>query len=209
MDEIEEEQVVAKKRGRPPKKPVAGPPTQDEAVKDIVKKKRAANFPQLIENKVASSDVQKWLNSVLRWYGRELVKSDDECAERLQEFFQVLSETGELPSVEKMALALGTTRMSLWNWENGIQCSPRRQHMIKQAKEMLAAMDADLVSNNKIPQVTYIFRAKNFFGMKDQTDVVITPNNPVGAEVPEEELRKRIAGDVVIDKDAIEADYHE
>ena len=81
--------------------------------------------------------------------------------------------------------------------------------MIKQAKEMLAAMDADLVSNNKIPQVTYIFRAKNFFGMKDQTDVVITPNNPVGAEVPEEELRKRIAGDVVIDKDAIEAEFHE
>ena len=127
----------------------------------------------------------------------------------MQEFFQVLSETGELPSVEKMALALGTTRQSIWNWENGIKCSPARQQMIKQAKEMLAAMDADLVSNNKIPQVTYIFRAKNFFGMKDQTDVVITPNNPIGAEVPEEELRKRIAGDVVIDKDAIDAEYHE
>ena len=208
MNNIAEEQIVKRKPGRPRKNPLPEPPTQDEAIKDIVKKKRDS-LPQIIENKVASADVQKSLNSVLRWYGREIVKSDDECAERLQEFFKVLAETGELPSVEKMALALGTTRQSLWNWENGNQCSPRRQHMIKQAKEMLAAMDADLVSNNKIPQVTYIFRAKNFFGMKDQTDVVITPNNPVGAEVPEEELRKRIAGDVVIDKDAIEAEFHE
>ena len=68
-------------------------------------------------------------------------------------------------------------------------------------------VSADSTSNSDYSW--YIFRAKNFFGMKDQTDVVITPNNPVGAEVPEEELRKRIAGDVVIDKDAIEADFHE
>ena len=204
---------MQKKRGRPRKNPLPppqDPPTQDEAIKDIVKKKnRGAPPVQALENRVASADVQKSLKSVLRWYGRDFVKTDEECAERLQEFFQVLSETGELPSVEKMALALGTTRQSIWNWENGIKCSPARQQMIKQAKEMLAAMDADLVSNNKIPQVTYIFRAKNFFGMKDQTDVVITPNNPIGAEVPEEELRKRIAGDVVIDKDAIDAEYHE
>ena len=163
---------------------------------------------QVLDGKVASADVQRSLNSVLRWYGRKIVKSDDECAERLEEFFTVLSQTGELPSVEKMALCLGTTRQNVWNWENGINCSARRTELIKQAKEMLAAMDADLVNNNKIPQVTYIFRAKNFFGMKDQTDVVLTPNNIVGAEVPEDELRRRIAGDVVTDR-AIDAEIIE
>ena len=80
--------------------------------------------------------------------------------------------------------------------------------MIKRAKEILAAMDAELVSRNKIPQVTYIFRAKNFFGMKDQTDVLVTPNNPVGALLPEEELAKRITGDVVVD-DTIDAEFSE
>lgn len=208
MIDIAEEKAAPKKVGRPRKNPMPPPPTQDEAIRDIVQKKpRGRNAPQLME-KVSSVDVQKSLNSVLRWYGRPLVRTDDECAERLQEFFTVLAETGELPSVEKMALCLGTTRKSIWDWENGISCSKRRQDMIKQAKEMLAAMDADLVSNNKIPQVTYIFRAKNFFGMKDQTDVVVTPNNIVGAEVPEDELRKRIAGDVVTDR-AIEAEFTE
>ena len=86
MNNIAEEQVVKRKPGRPRKNPLPpapDPPTQDEAVKDIVKKKRAANYPQIIENKVASADVQKSLKSVLRWYGREIVKSDDECAERV------------------------------------------------------------------------------------------------------------------------------
>ena len=164
------------------------------------KKKRTRNdLIQQIEGKVASEDVQKSLRSVMRWYGRKIVKSDDECEERLIEFFTVLEEAGELPSVEKMALCLGTTRQNLLNWEHGQKCSPRRTELIRQAKQMLAAMDADLVSQGKIPQVTYIFRAKNFFDMKDQTDVTITPNNPIGAEIPEEELRKKIAADVVVD----------
>ncbi len=45
---------------------------------------------------------------------------------------------------------------------------------------------------------------KNFFGMKDQTDVVITPNNPLGDTPSEDELRKRIASDVIIDAEDFE-----
>ena len=202
---------MPKKRGRPRKNPPQPPNMSDDAIKDLVeKKKRKSNAPQVIdESKVSPTEISGMLNSVLRWYGRPLVRSDEECAERLQEFFNVIAETGELPSVEKMSLALGTTRASIWDWENGRSCSAARQAMIKQAKELLAAMDAELVSRNKIPQVTYIFRAKNFFGMKDQTDVVVTPNNPIGAEVPEDELRKRIAGDVIVDKGAIDGEFDE
>lgn len=207
---IAEEQTVKKRPGRPPKSAAQVPATQEDAVKEVVKKKnRGAPPVQKLEGRVASADVQKSLASVMRWYGRKIVKSDDECAERLLEFFTTLMEVGELPSVEKMALCLGTTRWSLQDWEHGLGCSPRRQTLIKQAKEMLAAMDADLVSQNKIPQVTYIFRAKNFFGMKDQSEVVVTPNNVIGAEVPEDELRKRIAGDVIVDKGAIDGEFIE
>lgn len=161
---------------------VKTPQNTDDVVKDIVQKKKRVNHsPYTIETGGASSgEITDILNSVLRWQKKEPVKSDEECAERLNEFFSVLAQTGELPTVEKMALALGVTRASLWNWENGIKCSAVRTEMIKRAKEILAAMDAELVSRNKIPQVTYIFRAKNFFGMKDQTDVVVTPNSPLG-----------------------------
>ena len=63
--------------------------------------------------------------------------------------------------------------------------------MIKKAKEILAGIDAKLVSQGKIPQVTYIFRAKNFFGMKDQSEVVLTPNNPPGGQRTPEELQQQ------------------
>ena len=72
--------------------------------------------------------------------------------------------------------------------------------MIKKAKEILAGIDAKLVSMGKIPQVTYIFRAKNFFGMKDQQDVVVTPNNPLGDTVDQKQLEERIAETVVSDE---------
>ena len=204
-----------KRRGRPPKnpdvpKPVPKPKQTDDVVKDVVRKKNNGyNFPAAVNSdNTSATEISEMLGSVLRWYGKKPVKTDEECAERLEEFFDTLAKTGELPSVEKMCLALGVTRQSVWNWENGIKCSPARTDMIKRAKEILAAMDAELVSRNKIPQVTYIFRAKNFFGMKDQTDVLVTPNNPVGALLPEEELAKRITGDVVVD-DTIDAEFSE
>lgn len=184
--------------------------TQEQA-NEIVKKKkkevtRAGNrvpgSPQNIErySTASSEEVSDMLKSVGRWYKRTPVKTDEECAERLDEFFETLIEAGEIPTVEKLAMALGVSRQQIWNWETGKMGSTARQAMIQGAKEYIAAMDAELVSRGKIPVVSYIFRAKNFFGMRDQTDVVVTPNNPIGAEVPEEELRKRIEADVIIEE---------
>ena len=89
-----------------------------------------------------------------------------------------------------MALALGTIRQTLWEWEQGSK-GPVRRDMVKKAKEILAGIDAKLVSQGKIPQVTYIFRAKNFFGMRDQQEVVLTPNNPLGDTQNAEQLRQK------------------
>ena len=50
--------------------------------------------------------------------------------------------------------------------------------MIKKAKQILAGIDAKLVSQGKIPQITYIFRAKNFFGMTDKQEVVLQNRRP-------------------------------
>ena len=116
--------------------------------------------------------------------------SDDECGERLNDYFRLAAETGQIPTVEDMCLALGVTRQTVNRWEHG-ELGKRRGDIIKQAKELLAAIDGKLVQENKIPQVTYIFRSKNYYGLKDQQDVVITPNNPLGDEKSTEELRQK------------------
>ena len=203
-----DEVVVKRGPGRPKKhNPPPDPDTlSDDQVREIVKqKKRGSTFPTAATNGSSSvEEMRDMMRSVLRWYGKPKVKSDEECAERLEDFFNTLAENGELPTVEKMWLALGIEKTTLWNWEHGIGCSETRASMIQQAKSILSALDVELVNRNKQPVVSYIFRAKNYYGMKDQTDVVVTPNNPIGAEVPEDELRKRIAGDVVVDAEFTE-----
>lgn len=191
------EEVVKRRPGRPRKeKPPVDPDTlSDNEIKSLVEKKKKAEH---MKSNVAPIDasveeMRAMMKSILRWYGKPMIRSDDECAERLNEFFNVISETGELPTVEKMCLALGADRKTVWAWEQGTGCSPVRAVMIKQAKEMLAAMDAELVSKGKIPVVSYIFRAKNFHHMSDQTEVVITPNNPLGTATSAEDIASKYA----------------
>ena len=142
-----------------------------------------------VNNTATSEEISQILRNSLYWFNRDIVKTDEECAERLNEYFERLAETGEIPTVEKMCLALGTTRSTVFRWETGeLQSSQARRNMIKKAKEILAAMDAEMVNEGKIPQVTYIFRAKNFFGMQDQQEVVLTPNNKLGDDVNKDEI---------------------
>ena len=60
-----------------------------------------------------------------------------------------------------------------------------RSLMVQKAKQILAELDAQLVQNGKIPQVVYIFRAKNFHGMQDAVKVEHVSARP-DAESPDQ-----------------------
>lgn len=109
------------------------------------------------------------------------VQSDEELCERLNWFFSECARTQQLPNVEKMSNALGYHRNTLLDWEHGTSggFSPMTAGIIKKAKQILASIDAELAQEGKTQPVVYMFRAKNFYGMRDQQDVVLTPN--VGA----------------------------
>ena len=137
-------------------------------------------------------DISRIVMESAQYFNRKKVETDEECAERLNDYFRQCWAEGQIPTVEDMCLALGTVRSVVWDWEQGRgNASRARSDMIKKAKEILAGIDAKLVSEGKIPQVTYIFRAKNFFGMKDQQETIITPNNPLGDTTDPETLRRR------------------
>ena len=106
-----------------------------------------------------NEEISQLMGNVVKFY--ELgklapAKTDDEVEQRIDAYFQYIIRTGEKPSLEKLALALGVTRRALDYWKTGEHGSARRQAMINYAVEALAAMDAELVNNNKIPQVTYV-----------------------------------------------------
>lgn len=47
--------------------------------------------------------------------------------------------------------------------------------------------------------VAYIFRAKNYYGMKDQQDVVVQAKNIFGADVDRQEIERRLSEEVVVE----------
>lgn len=165
--------------------------------KQVVKKRGAKSASIEVNNTAKRDEISQIIHESYRFFNLPIVQTDEECAERLNWYFTLCNNEGQLPTVEDMCLALGAVRQTVWNWEKGHGCSSARMDMIKKAKEILAGIDAKLVSQGKIPQITYIFRAKNFFGLSDKQEVVVTPNQPLGGESDPAELAKRIEESVV------------
>lgn len=162
-------------------------------------KKRGSKSASIAATTTAKKEeISQVIWESFQYFNRPLVQSDEECAERLNDYFAQCSSTGQIPTVEDMCLALGTVRSTVWDWEHGSK-GQERAYMIKKAKEILAGIDAKLVSQGKIPQVTYIFRAKNFFGLTDKQEVILTPNNPLGSETSASDLQNRIEGSVPLE----------
>lgn len=110
--------------------------------------------------------------------GMNPVKTDEELAERLNFFFSTCAETQQLPTVEKMANCLGYHRSTLNDWEHRKSrgLGDYTADIIKKAKQILASMDAELAAEGRIQPVVYMFRSKNFYGMSDTQELVLTPN---------------------------------
>lgn len=159
------------------------------------KRTRGSKTASIEKNCKASPDtISDILTDNLHWFGYKAVKSDDECLERLVEFFQYYADTGGIPTVEKMCLALGVAIQTVWDWQQGTKGSERAE-MVKRAKNLLASFDADLAIRGLINPVVYIFRGKNYYGMRDQTDVTVTHSARIEDGMSPEEIRRRLLED--------------
>ena len=106
-------------------------------------------------------------------FSRPTVRTDDDLCEALNWYFnEYLPNTGAFPTMEGMSLACGVDRKTFDGWVRGeYQSSVTRSVIAQKAVGVLAELDAQLVQNGKIPQVVYIFRSKNFYGMQDAVKV--------------------------------------
>lgn len=151
------------------------------------------------EGKIAQKDQTKRqaLEAVTYFQGLPTVQTDVDVANRLSMFFDRCRETGEAPTVEKMCLALGTYYVKVSEWEHNRRLRPGMSQstteMIRKAKQMIAAYDAEMVMNGQLNATAYFFRSKNYYGMKDQVEQVITSKD---TEQTYEDLEKRY-GEVI------------
>lgn len=110
--------------------------------------------------------------------------SAEELRERFNQLFEMCFNNNFIPTVESLALCSGWDRRTLWDIESG--ASHRGDGMsdvVKEAKDFIATIEAELARDGEINSSVYMFRAKNYFGMVDKQEVVVTPN--VDNKVPD------------------------
>jgi hypothetical protein len=98
------------------------------------------------------------------------------------------------PSIEGLSLAFDTDRKTLWRWVNGVESQsmpdPVRRS-IKRAYSLINNLMVEYMQNGKINPVSGIFLMKNNMGYMDQSEIVITPNNPLGELKDPEEIAEK------------------
>ena len=141
--------------------------------------------------------------------GMERVKTTTELQERIIQFFNTCIETGQFPSVEKMCLAIGYDRKTVWSWETERRTSQLVQDsplpvvdIIKKAKEFLASYDAEMAMSGKLNPVLYIFRGKNYYQLQDKQELTIEPKQALGEQKSMEEIAASVPE--LLDSDIID-----
>ncbi len=109
-------------------------------------------------------------------------------------------EAGQILTVEKYAMALGITRKTFNEWQQGrVGSNPWRSTYLQKVVDFIAAQDGQLVMEGKIRDVAYIFRAKNFYGMQDKVEHSVTTPNMLGERVDKAQLEREIIESVAED----------
>lgn len=115
------------------------------------------------------------LNETLEMYMQKPVKTDDELAERLAWYFKRCAERKSRPTVEEMWLSTGHACSTVKDWLYGRTrgLGDFTSSILKKAQAFMQSYDAGLVASGALNPVVYIFRAKNYYGMRDQQDITL------------------------------------
>lgn len=177
---------------------------QGEKVVKTKMKPRGGNSPVIGDNGVHTKpgDNAKYagvLATILRW--GPVDKSDvDALEKRFWNFVDYCMEHDVKVTNQVTYLAMGITKDDVYNWENDRTRSPAHSELIKKVKSFCAAYREMLGADGRLNPVTLVWWQKNYDGLVDKSEVVLTPNNPLGTITDQKQLEERIAGSVVVEE---------
>ena len=168
----------------------------NEQITDVIKKKRTRpDKTEALTPHYEPGDMSKMIADAMSIssFGPVDVNDPQAVENRIRLFLTYCMEHDMKPSVESMALAFNTNRTQLWRWANGVECNitEASRNAIKKGYSIMNQLLTQTMMDGKINPVSAIFLMKNNMGYKDQTDVVVTPNNPL-QDMDAESARKRI-----------------
>lgn len=177
----------------------------DEQVTDIVKKKRTrpdrteAMTPHYEPGEMSTMIVNAMNLSKM---GKIDMHDPEAVERRVDEAFMYMIEHDMKPTIESIALAFGTNRTTMWRWKEGVETDipEGSRNAIKRAYLLTNQLLTQTMVDGKINPIPAIFLLKNNHGYKDQTDVIVTPNNPM-QDMNADDARKRLIDAIPADDD--------
>ena len=141
------------------------------------------------------SDIRQTLTIMMDFQrmSKTKVKTPEQLMERWNQYIDYCAEISFKPTVESLAVACGVDRATLNGWKIGTFGNAEMHTTAKQIFEMLAAIDADMAINGKMDRVVWIFRAKNYHDMHDQSEVTVSQGNTLGEIISVEDIEKKYA----------------
>lgn len=138
-------------------------------------------------------DTGRYLRHALSSWDLPVIDISDEkqVEARLQWYFNSCIEDDVKPTVTGMCRSLGIDKKTFYLWGQGEYRQGTHYPIIKRAYEMMEEMWETWMLNGKVNPVVGIFLGKNHFGYADKQDIVVTPNNPLGAMGSESEIQQR------------------
>lgn len=173
------------------------PLLDDNTIKEVVKHRRPKRSEEM-QVQTEPGENSKYIRHSLVLMNMKPpdMSNAESVMQHISNYFTVCEENDMKPSVEGLALSFGVDRRTVWRWANGVECSHLSEevrHTIKRAYSLLNNLMVEYMQNGKINPVSGIFLMKNNMGYADQSEIVITPNSPLGSESNPESVTQKYA----------------
>lgn len=103
-------------------------------------------------------------------------KNIKEMEQRFVDYLKLCMDYDFQPGNMACYTALGITKQDADRWESGMVGTTLQCDFIKKVKQIISTFRENAANEGKINTVWAIFMGKNYDGLKDQQDVVVTPN---------------------------------
>lgn len=145
---------------------------------------KRSNYPNAQQIDAKPGEISAVVQRVEELRRMQPVKDDNEIEERIKWFFDWCIKNDTRPGVELLALSLGTTRQTLWNWQ---QTGGRRGDLVTMAKQVLAALLENWGQTGKLNPAAFCFLMKNNYGYADNVQLEVSQQNNNGiTKTPEQ-----------------------
>lgn len=155
-------------------------------------------------------DLEEGYNARFISFMQEIIPSEPldysdvpEMERRFNHYLQKCAEHDFKVSNQGAYIAIGIDKGTAWDWINR-STNKERSDFVKKVQRICGWYREGLMAENKLNPVVGIFWQKNYDGFKDQQEVVVTPNNPLGDEQNPDELKQKYLDDTYGEQKQIE-----